>query len=503
MTSPTELLANLKIESKEAEEYLSRFASLSDEENKTARPAAIEKLFPLLFGDIAAIESSESFAQLRQKPWSTNCYLSPAAILTPTTTTQVSQILALVKFLGATFSIRGGGHLQNPGFTSNDGGVVISLCHLTGITLSEDKKTATIGAGLNWLQVYKELHAHDLTVTGGRVPSVGVPGLLLGGGLSFQNSEHGFSCMGVVNYEVVLADSKIVNANAKENPDLFWALKGGCANFGIVTSFEMITVPNKVWAEARLYPPTQNLELIEALMKYHEGIEKDNKATLIFHATSQATLLVFFYTAPVDNPAVFKPYYEIPFLMKLIEPGCRTVYEVMQGIANVLQAETLSHDMRTMTSLPDLEMYKAVEEVRSQQVQALAAAGVEDVLLTMVFQPIASGAINACEAAGGNPLGLKAQNHNWFLVMADWKNPADEETVRQSVRTIVDKGEEISKKNGTYIPFKYANYASRDQNPLATYGPENLTKLKEIALKYDADEVFQKLQNGGWLLSRT
>lgn len=111
---------------------------------------------------------------------------------------------------------------------------------------------------------------------------------------------------------------------------------------GIVTSFEMITVPNKVWAEARLYPPTQNLELIEALMKYHEGIEKDNKATLIFHATSQATLLVFFYTAPVDNPAVFKPYYDIPFLMKLIEPGCRTVYEVMQGIANVLQAETLS-----------------------------------------------------------------------------------------------------------------------------------------------------------------
>ncbi|TVY13194.1 hypothetical protein LARI1_G009466, partial [Lachnellula arida] len=65
-----------------------------------------------------------------------------------------------------------------------------------------------------------------------------------------------------------------------------------------------------------------------------------------------------------------------------------------------------------MTSLPDLEMYKAVEEARSQQVQALAAAGVEDVLLTMVFQPIASGAINACEAAGGNPLGLKAQNHN-------------------------------------------------------------------------------------------
>ena len=121
-----------------------------------------------------------------------------------------------MKFLGATFSIRGGGHLQNPGFTSNDGGVVISLCHLKGITIAGDKKTATIGAGLNWLEVYKELHEHDLTVTGGRVPSVGVPGLLLGGGLSFQNSEHGFSCMGVVNYEVSLLsrlNDKIVLRN--------------------------------------------------------------------------------------------------------------------------------------------------------------------------------------------------------------------------------------------------------------------------------------------------
>jgi len=69
MTSPSEILAKIPIESKEAEEYLSQFASLSEEEKKAIRPAAIEKLFPLVFGDIAAIESSESFAQLKQKPW--------------------------------------------------------------------------------------------------------------------------------------------------------------------------------------------------------------------------------------------------------------------------------------------------------------------------------------------------------------------------------------------------------------------------------------------------
>lgn len=86
--------------------------------------------------------------------------------------------------------------------------------------------------------------------------------------------------------------------------------------------------------------------------------------------------------------------------------------------------------------------------------------------------------------------------------MADWKNPADEDRVRESVRKIVDAAEYAAKTNGTYLPFKYANYASRDQDPLASYGDENLQKLRDIANKYDPEGVFQKLLNGGWLLSK-
>jgi hypothetical protein len=86
--------------------------------------------------------------------------------------------------------------------------------------------------------------------------------------------------------------------------------------------------------------------------------------------------------------------------------------------------------------------------------------------------------------------------------MADWKNPEDEELVRSSVRKILDTAERVSKKNGTYLPFVYANYASRDQDPLASYGIENLGKLKNIAKKYDPEAVFQTHQNGGWLVSK-
>lgn len=80
---------------------------------------------------------------------------------------------------------------------------MISMCNFKEILLSEDKSLVRLGAGLTWLEVYSALEKDGLTVTGGRVPAIGVPGLLLGGGLSFQNSEHGFSCMGVENYEVI------------------------------------------------------------------------------------------------------------------------------------------------------------------------------------------------------------------------------------------------------------------------------------------------------------
>lgn len=103
--------------------------------------------------------------------------------------------------------------MQNPGFQSNDGGVVISLSKFTQLDVSEDKKTVDVGLGLRWLDVYKGLDAYGIAVPGGRVPPVGVPGLLLGGGLSFQNSEYGLGCMSVIEYEVRLCSDYLPGYN--------------------------------------------------------------------------------------------------------------------------------------------------------------------------------------------------------------------------------------------------------------------------------------------------
>lgn len=108
----------------------------------------------------------------------------------------------------------------------------------------------------------------------------------------------------------------------------------------------MTTVPTQIWAEARLYPPMATDQLFQALMQYHEAIEKDNKATLIWMSTKEATLLVFFYCAPVETPATFQPFYDIPYITHVVPPSCRTIYGMVQAVANVLavkQQQYVSH----------------------------------------------------------------------------------------------------------------------------------------------------------------
>lgn len=95
----------------------------------------------------------------------------------------------------------------------------------------------------------------------------------------------------------------------------------------------MTTVPTQMWSEARVYPPTATGRLFETLMKYHEAIEHDNKATLIWLYTKEAALLVFFYCAPVEKPAIFEHFKEIPH----VAHGQRTIYEMVQAVRMFFQ----------------------------------------------------------------------------------------------------------------------------------------------------------------------
>jgi FAD/FMN-containing dehydrogenase len=145
----------------------------------------------------------------------------------------VSLAIKTINFLKLKFATRSGGHSPNPGWSSiGEPGILIDLQKLNAISVSADKKVATIGPGQRWGEVYKTLDPYELSVVGGRIPQVGVGGLILGGGFFHFSGKYGLAADNVKNFEVVLADGSVVNANAQSNSDLFWALKGGGPNFG-------------------------------------------------------------------------------------------------------------------------------------------------------------------------------------------------------------------------------------------------------------------------------
>ena len=161
------------------------------------------------------------------------CHLRPKCILAPSSPHEVGKVLRVIRFLDCPFAIRSGGHNPNHGWASiDDRGVLIDLARLSTIEISRDLKTVKIGPGLRWLEVYKAFDGTGVKVLGGRTPDVGVGGLILGGGIPNFASEFGLVCDNVIEFEVVLADSTILTASAVRNQDLFWALKGGGANFG-------------------------------------------------------------------------------------------------------------------------------------------------------------------------------------------------------------------------------------------------------------------------------
>jgi FAD/FMN-containing dehydrogenase len=160
-------------------------------------------------------------------------------------------------------SVRGGGH-NITGYAVNDGGIVIDLSQMKAVHVDLSKSTARAEAGLTWDEYNHETQAFGLASTGGVVSHTGVSGLTLGGGLGWLMGKHGLTCDTLLSANIVTADGKFLTASPTENPDLFWGLRGGGGNFGVVTSFEFQLYPvgPTVLGGMVIYPMDQAKEVL-------------------------------------------------------------------------------------------------------------------------------------------------------------------------------------------------------------------------------------------------
>src|SRR4051795_13063371 len=217
----------------------------------------------------------------------------PALIARCAGVADVIRTVDLARSEGLPLAVRGGGH-SIPGFSTVDGGIVLDLSLMTGIRVDPVRRTVIAEAGCTWKDLDAETQQFGLAVTGGLVSSTGIAGFTTGGGIGWLMRKHGLASDNLVGADVVTADGQFVHASADEHPDLFWGLRGGGGNFGVVTSFEyqLHEVGPTVFSGLVFYPAE---EAEQVLAGYREACAA---------APDELTTLVNLTTAP---PVPFLP----------------------------------------------------------------------------------------------------------------------------------------------------------------------------------------------------
>ncbi|KAL9026930.1 MAG: hypothetical protein Q9196_004482 [Gyalolechia fulgens] len=378
------------------------------------------------------------------------------------------------------FAIRGGGHTPWKGSANIDNGVTVDLSSMKSVNVNRSNTTVSVGPGARWSDVYEKLDAIGLGVGGGRISDVGVAGLITGGGLSHFAARDGFVCDQVLNFEVALASGRIVNANATSNPDLWFALKGGSSNFGIVTRFDLKAFPQgKAFGGIIVNPINTLPEQIQAFAEFNNATNYDTNAAYwnSYAYNNRDGWFIsntLFYSKPEVHPAVLRPLLDI-------KPQ---VYNTMR-----------------LSNLSDITKELAlVLTIANTTLQSFAHT--PNLTYAVTYQPLPPAITSRSANSGGNPLGLDPASGPQVLVLQsiEWSNAADDNLINTAARELWQQADELALKMGLKRDWIYLNYAAEDQDPIGSYGEENVRRLREASRKFDPTGLFQTSVPGGFKL---
>ncbi|PYH89375.1 FAD-binding domain-containing protein [Aspergillus ellipticus CBS 707.79] len=449
----------------------------------------------------------------------------PACAFFPANAQQVSAaVQQLNQHANAPYALKSGGHNFNAGFSSTNGGVLISFNENLGSTVQNpDGNTFDVGPGARWGDVYEVTEKSNQVVVGGRLGNIGVAGYTLGGGLSYYSAQYGLACDNVLNFEVVLPNGTVVDANSKSHPDLWWALRGGGNRFGIVTKFTLQGHPlgdnGRVWGGIKFYDASKRQQIFEALSKFTSEYP-DAKAAVIPTFDFSGSLvanpaLFYFYDGAKPSANAFAGLENIEALMDSTNTTSYSDLASQAGGAKIYGINAAAH-VNTFPNMPPQQMSQLLEThwtTYQSMVKNDSSRNLDIQIGTFATQPVSVRIARASQERGGNTLGLDPANGDRIWVENDliWINPACDNDCPQYLREVGDtiKTSFDSNLKGT----KPTNYQSGDVNfvslnPLFmndagyyqdvydSYGAANKARLENIAKAYDPNGFM--FRQGGW-----
>ncbi|KAH8816925.1 hypothetical protein F5884DRAFT_748400 [Xylogone sp. PMI_703] len=431
---------------------------------------------------------------------------TPACRLSPTSAQDVSTAIQLLKKYECQFSVKSGGHAAFTGGSNINGGVTIDLVNMNEVSVNAARNVTSLGPGNRWFDVYSKLEPMGLSVVGGRVADIGVGGLTLGGGISFFSGQFGWACDNVVNYEVVLADGSIKDVNEQSYPDLYFALRGGGNNFGIVTRFDLFTFPQgEMWGGSLTFLSDASAALINAFTDFNINAPEDTHAAVILaYAFVQSEglwieALDLEYAKPVANPPIFQNFTSIPNSV-----ASTLAISNLTDLTLAFNASNPGGFRQTYWTV----MTKNSGQLLNQSVnifmeEIAPVANASGILPSIVLQPITTDMTSHFTQNGGNALGITAADGPLTLInlAISWSSITDDDAIMAAARNTINRINSTAYAMDLGNPFIYQNYAALEQKVFPGYGAKNYKKLQQISKKYDPHGVFQTLQPGYFKLN--
>ncbi len=410
--------------------------------------------------------------------------------------TGVADVIAAVNFARENelvVAVRGGGH-HVAGYGTCDGGLVIDLSPMKGVWVDVEARAARAQAGLVWGEFDRETQQFGLATTGGRITHTGIAGQTLGSGSGWLERKYGLTCDNLISAEVVTAGGEFVKASEKENPDLFWGLRGGGGNFGIVTSFEyrLHPVGPIVFGGMLLHPFSRARDLLRFWRDYiEEAPDELGTAPAIFtappapfvpeHMKGQpaAGLIVCYSGSIEEGEEVVRPLKEFgPPEVDLVQPMPYTVVQSLLDPANP-PGKRNYWKSENMSELSDEAIDALVEQ----------AATVTSPFTEIVLEPKGRAISRVGEAE--TAIGGRDAAHTLY-VFTLWENPSEDDTHIAWTREFMEAMDSYTTP-GISLNFTSDQGQDRVKDFFGRDGKyERLTSLKN---EYDPTNLFRLNQN--------